>query len=99
MGAPQYFDRKNEIGGAVYVYMNLQGSYDERSYVRLDGAKDSMFGLAVANIKDINLDKFEGESKTHGDGSTESIFHANKEKDLLNAKGRNITCKRNERYV
>uniref|UniRef100_A0A8C4N444 Integrin subunit alpha 6 n=1 Tax=Eptatretus burgeri TaxID=7764 RepID=A0A8C4N444_EPTBU len=59
VGAPQYFDRKNEIGGAVYVYMNLQGSYDERSYVRLDGAKDSMFGLAVANIKDINLDKFE----------------------------------------
>ncbi|XP_078460803.1 integrin alpha-6-like isoform X4 [Lampetra planeri] len=59
VGAPQYFDRREDIGGAVYVYMNQQGGYDEHNFIRLNGTKDSMFGLAVANIGDINQDGFE----------------------------------------
>ncbi|XP_067832791.1 integrin alpha-7-like isoform X1 [Heptranchias perlo] len=59
VGAPYYFDRKEEIGGAVYVYTNQAGRWNKVRSVRLNGTKDSLFGLAVANIGDINQDGFE----------------------------------------
>ncbi|XP_078287571.1 integrin alpha-7-like [Rhinoraja longicauda] len=58
VGAPYFFDRKEEIGGAVYVYINQAGSLNQVSCIRLNGTKDSLFGLAVANIGDINQDGF-----------------------------------------
>nr|XP_045002911.1 integrin alpha-6 isoform X4 [Jaculus jaculus] len=58
IGAPQYFDRGGEIGGAVYVYINQQGRWKNVKPIRLNGTKDSMFGIAVKNIGDINQDGF-----------------------------------------
>ncbi|XP_055520496.1 integrin alpha-7-like isoform X1 [Leucoraja erinacea] len=58
VGAPYFFDRKEEIGGAVYVYINQAGRLNRVSCIRLNGTKDSLFGLAVANIGDINQDGF-----------------------------------------
>ncbi|XP_067880585.1 integrin alpha-7-like isoform X2 [Heterodontus francisci] len=58
VGAPYFFDRKEEIGGAVYVYINQAGRWSRVRSVRLNGTKDSLFGLAVANIGDINQDGF-----------------------------------------
>lgn len=60
VGAPQFYVKDGDVGGAVYVYMNRKGRWDGVTPVRLDGPKDSMFGLAVENIGDINLDSFEG---------------------------------------
>lgn len=60
IGAPQYFDRDGEVGGAVYVYMNQQGRWNNVKPVRLNGTKDSMFGIAVKNIGDINQDGYPG---------------------------------------
>ncbi|KFQ26151.1 Integrin alpha-6, partial [Mesitornis unicolor] len=54
VGAPQYFDRSGDIGGAVYIYMNRQGRWEGVKPVRLNGTTDSMFGLAVENVGDIN---------------------------------------------
>uniref|UniRef100_A0A8C3F9B6 Integrin subunit alpha 6 n=1 Tax=Chrysemys picta bellii TaxID=8478 RepID=A0A8C3F9B6_CHRPI len=58
VGAPQYFDRDGEIGGAVYIYINQQGRWEGVKPIRLNGTTDSMFGIAVENIGDINQDGF-----------------------------------------
>lgn len=60
VGAPQFFQKDEEVGGAVYVYINKAGRWKDVSATRLNGTKDSMFGLTVENIGDINLDSFEG---------------------------------------
>lgn len=60
VGAPQYFDRDGEVGGAVYVYINQQGRWNNVKPIRLNGTKDSMFGISVKNIGDINQDGFPG---------------------------------------
>ncbi|XP_038642519.1 integrin alpha-7 isoform X2 [Scyliorhinus canicula] len=79
VGAPYFFDRKEEIGGAVYVYINQAGRWNRVRSLRLNGTKDSLFGLAVANIGDINQDGFgdiavgapyDGEGKVY-------IYHGN----------------------
>lgn len=62
MGAPQYFEKEREIGGAVYVYVNNRGMWDKVTPVRIDGPQDSMFGLAVANLGDINQDGYHGKA-------------------------------------
>nr|WGH49348.1 integrin a6-1 [Cyprinus carpio] len=59
VGAPQFFQRDEEVGGAVFVYINKAGRWKDVAPTRLNGTKDSMFGLAVENIGDINLDSFE----------------------------------------
>lgn len=52
--------KDGDVGGAAYVYMNREGRWDGVMPVRLNGTKDSMFGLAVENIGDVNQDSFEG---------------------------------------
>uniref|UniRef100_A0A671YR48 Integrin subunit alpha 6 n=1 Tax=Sparus aurata TaxID=8175 RepID=A0A671YR48_SPAAU len=59
VGAPQFYMKDRDIGGAVYVYINQAGRWDRVTPVRLHGTKDSMFGLAVENIGDINQDSYE----------------------------------------
>uniref|UniRef100_A0AAY4A536 Integrin alpha-2 domain-containing protein n=1 Tax=Denticeps clupeoides TaxID=299321 RepID=A0AAY4A536_9TELE len=59
VGAPFYFDRKNEKGGAVYVFMNENGSFQPRASMVLTGPVDSGFGLTVAAIGDVNQDGFQ----------------------------------------
>ncbi|XP_065526445.1 integrin alpha-6 isoform X4 [Lathamus discolor] len=58
IGAPQYFDRSGDIGGAAYIYINQQGKWDRVKPIRLNGTTDSMFGLAVENVGDINQDGY-----------------------------------------
>ncbi|XP_030066444.1 integrin alpha-6 isoform X2 [Microcaecilia unicolor] len=58
VGAPQYFDRDGEIGGAVYIYINKDGKWNSIRPIRLNGTKESMFGISVKNIGDINQDGF-----------------------------------------
>ncbi|XP_060900393.1 integrin alpha-6-like isoform X1 [Labrus mixtus] len=58
VGAPQYFEKDGEIGGAVYVYVNKAGKWNKVKPIRIDGPQDSMFGLAVKNLGDINQDRF-----------------------------------------
>ncbi|XP_062859442.1 integrin alpha-3b [Trichomycterus rosablanca] len=59
VGAPFYFDRNKEQGGAVYVFMNENGSFQPRASVILKGVKGSAFGLAVAAVGDVNQDGFQ----------------------------------------
>uniref|UniRef100_A0A3Q3WNG7 Uncharacterized protein n=1 Tax=Mola mola TaxID=94237 RepID=A0A3Q3WNG7_MOLML len=58
VGAPQYFEKEGEIGGAVYVYVNKAGKWNKVIPTRIDGPQDSMFGLAVENLGDINQDGY-----------------------------------------
>lgn len=60
VGAPQFYMKDRDVGGAVYVYINQAGGWERITPVRLDGTKDSMFGLAVENIGDVNQDSYEG---------------------------------------
>lgn len=60
VGAPQFYMKDGDVGGAVYVYINKAGSWEIITPVRLNGTKDSMFGLAVKNIGDVNLDSYKG---------------------------------------
>lgn len=60
IGAPQFYMKERDIGGAVYVYINQPGGWEGVTPVRLNGTKDSMFGLAVENIGDVNRDSYEG---------------------------------------
>lgn len=64
VGAPQYFEKEGEIGGAVYVYVNNAGMWDKVTPIRIDGPRDSMFGLAVANLGDMNQDGYHGKAAT-----------------------------------
>ncbi|KAL7387366.1 hypothetical protein ABVT39_022568 [Epinephelus coioides] len=59
VGAPQYFEKEGEIGGAVYVFLNKAGKWNTVKPTKLYGPKDSMFGLAVQNLGDINQDGFD----------------------------------------
>ncbi|CAB1337492.1 unnamed protein product [Coregonus sp. 'balchen'] len=57
VGAPEFFLKEGVVGGAVYIYINNRGrQWEKIEPVRLDGNKDSMFGLAVENIGDVNQD-------------------------------------------
>ncbi|XP_017277781.1 integrin alpha-6 [Kryptolebias marmoratus] len=58
VGAPQYFEKDGEIGGAVYVFFNKGGNWDKVKPIRIDGPMDSMFGLTVENLGDINQDGY-----------------------------------------
>ncbi|XP_015258259.1 PREDICTED: integrin alpha-7 isoform X1 [Cyprinodon variegatus] len=59
VGAPNFFDRKAEIGGAVYVYLNPFGHWtDQARPIRLNGTYDSMFGMTVSNIGDLDQDGY-----------------------------------------
>ncbi|XP_061697252.1 integrin alpha-6 isoform X2 [Syngnathoides biaculeatus] len=59
VGAPQFYMKDKDVGGAVYVYINQAGRWRGVAPVRLNGTRDSMFGLAVENIGDINQDSYE----------------------------------------
>lgn len=55
VAAPFYFS-KNE-GGAVYVFQNEKYKLPTKATLKLTGKPESRFGLALANIGDINKDK------------------------------------------
>lgn len=59
VGAPFYFDRKEFQGGAVYIFMNENGSFQKIATLVLKGPTTSGFGMAVAAIGDINQDGFQ----------------------------------------
>ncbi|KAG7501776.1 integrin alpha-6 isoform X1 [Solea senegalensis] len=59
VGAPQFYMKDRDVGGAVYVYINKAGRWEEITPISLNGTKDSMFGLAVENIGDVNQDFYE----------------------------------------
>ncbi|XP_078260080.1 integrin alpha-6-like isoform X2 [Rhinoraja longicauda] len=98
VGAPQFFDREAEIGGAAYVYINEKGNWDKSKLIRLNGTKDSMFGLAVENIGDIDQDgypdiavgaPYDGNGKVfiyHGSSSGINTIPA----QILDAKDRSV---------
>lgn len=59
VGAPFYFDRMKDKGGAVYIFMNENGSFQKTATMVLKGPSTSGFGFAVAAIGDVNLDGFQ----------------------------------------
>lgn len=70
MGAPYYFERKEEVGGAVYVFMNQAGtSFPDQPSLLLHGPSRSAFGISVASIGDINQDGFQGMSQYPSPGT------------------------------
>nr|XP_048274292.1 integrin alpha-7 isoform X5 [Myodes glareolus] len=58
VGAPYFFERQEELGGAVYVYMNQGGHWAHVSPLRICGSPDSMFGISLAVLGDLNQDGF-----------------------------------------
>ncbi|XP_026103969.1 integrin alpha-6 [Carassius auratus] len=63
VGAPEFsnISLEEDVGGAVYVYINqAKGQrWNQIKPVCLYGKRDSMFGLAVAHIGDINQDAYQ----------------------------------------
>lgn len=57
VSAPFYFGRHE--GGAVYVFLNDDRKINKKYDLKLTGKLESRFGLAVANIGDINKDDSE----------------------------------------
>ncbi|XP_043911077.1 integrin alpha-3 isoform X2 [Protopterus annectens] len=83
VGAPFYFDWKKEIGGAVYIYMNEAGTFQEQPSVTLNGAAWSSFGFAVASIGDVNQDGFQDLAiGAPYDGSGKVFIYHSNEKGL-----------------
>lgn len=74
VGAPHFFERKAEIGGAAYVYINPAGHWDAATPLRLTGTHGSMFGIALGTAGDLNLDGFEGEGLRERGGALVSHF-------------------------
>ncbi|MED6235844.1 hypothetical protein ATANTOWER_001083 [Ataeniobius toweri] len=59
VGAPFYFSRHPEAGGAVYVYMNGRERFHSEPSMVLTGPVGSAFGMAVAAAGDLNQDGFQ----------------------------------------
>ncbi|XP_028930745.1 integrin alpha-3 isoform X1 [Ornithorhynchus anatinus] len=59
IGAPYYFERKKEEGGAVYVFTNEGGTFAPEPTQTLHGPSGSAFGFSVASIGDVNQDGFQ----------------------------------------
>ncbi|XP_037725112.1 integrin alpha-PS1 isoform X1 [Drosophila subpulchrella] len=57
VAAPLYFTKSE--GGAVYVYQNDRDTLPLKYTLKLTGALESRFGLALANIGDLNKDNCE----------------------------------------
>lgn len=57
VAAPFYFGRHE--GGAVYVYLNDERRINRKFDLKLTGKVESRFGLALANMGDINKDDCE----------------------------------------
>ncbi|XP_054088333.1 integrin alpha-PS1 isoform X2 [Zeugodacus cucurbitae] len=57
IAAPFYFNKSE--GGAVYIYQNGKDMLPEKATLKLTGTMESHFGLALANIGDINKDRCE----------------------------------------
>lgn len=79
VGAPQFYMKDGDVGGAVYVYTNKAGRWKGVTPIRLNGTKDSMFGLAVENIGDVNQDSYEdiavGAPNDDGGAGKVYIYH------------------------
>ncbi|KAK1799819.1 hypothetical protein P4O66_006347 [Electrophorus voltai] len=60
VGAPNFFDRKAEIGGAVYIFLNPASHWEKARPIRLNGTYDSMFGMTVSSIGDLDQDGYGG---------------------------------------
>ncbi|TRY86606.1 hypothetical protein DNTS_018586 [Danionella cerebrum] len=58
VGAPNFFDRPAEIGGAVYVFLNPAGHWERTRPLRLNGTIDSLFGTAVGSAGDLDRDGY-----------------------------------------
>ncbi|XP_077385730.1 integrin alpha-3-like isoform X1 [Festucalex cinctus] len=72
VGAPFYFRRQQEVGGAVYVYMNAGGRFRSKPTLVLKGPPASAFGMAVAHAGDLDRDGFQDfavGAPFHGTGS------------------------------
>ncbi|XP_013118414.2 integrin alpha-PS1 isoform X1 [Stomoxys calcitrans] len=54
VAAPFYFNKTE--GGAVYIYQNVNDMLPYKATLKLTGTFESRFGLALANIGDINKD-------------------------------------------
>uniref|UniRef100_A0A8C4W4A9 Integrin subunit alpha 7 n=1 Tax=Gopherus evgoodei TaxID=1825980 RepID=A0A8C4W4A9_9SAUR len=59
VGAPHFFDRQEEIGGAAYVYINQAGRWADIRPIRLNGTSHSMFGIGLTALGDLNQDGFQ----------------------------------------
>ncbi|XP_030822848.1 LOW QUALITY PROTEIN: integrin alpha-7 [Camarhynchus parvulus] len=68
VGAPHFFERQEELGGAVYVYINPGGLWGSATPERLSGPRGSAFGTALCSAGDLDRDGFEGEGIIGGLG-------------------------------
>ncbi|XP_071812883.1 integrin alpha-6-like isoform X3 [Apostichopus japonicus] len=61
VGAPMFFDRETQVGGAVYVFINeaYDGTFSGVDPIIITGPLDSRFGMSVTGLGDINWDGFE----------------------------------------
>uniref|UniRef100_A0A672JHS5 Uncharacterized protein n=1 Tax=Salarias fasciatus TaxID=181472 RepID=A0A672JHS5_SALFA len=76
VGAPQFYMKDGDVGGAVFVYINKAGRWERVTPLRLNGTKDSMFGLAVESTGDINQDSYEdfAVGAPHDDDGTGKVY-------------------------
>ncbi|XP_070564866.1 integrin alpha-6-like [Ptychodera flava] len=59
VGAPLYYERQAGIGGRVYVYMNDgMGTLIEKDRRVISGMTDSMFGMTVRSVGDLDIDGY-----------------------------------------
>lgn len=54
VAAPFYFSKTE--GGAVYVFQNMNNNFSDSYTTKLTGKLESRFGMAIANLGDINKD-------------------------------------------
>lgn len=66
VGAPFYFQRQQEAGGAVYVYMNEGGRFEQQPSLLLTGPLASGLGMALVAAGDLDQDGFQGEDAIGG---------------------------------
>ena len=56
-----------------FLSHSFQGDFSEIEPIRLTGPLDSMFGIAITNLGDLNLDGYEGEDHRFFSGTQQDI--------------------------
>ena len=85
VGAPQYYDAGESVGGAVFIFFSAEGKRGFSDFRMLTGPEGSSFGHSLASLGDADIDEYGdfcvgAPHARHATGNTGSIYMYNGQK-------------------
>ena len=85
VGAPQYYDADESVGGAVFIFSSANGKKGFSDFRMLTGPEGSSFGHSLASLGDADIDEYGdfcvgAPHAKHATGNSGSIYMYNGQK-------------------